>query len=151
MSGKLCCILRGLPGTGKSTLAKLLALIAQDGKAAILSADNFFLENGKYNFDKTRLKEAHEETFKSFKKAVENEIPLIIVDNTNVKNFHYWHYLDWAQRNGYLVSVITMPHNDVSNKELAKRNLHGVDQNTIRRMRHSFDWRITEPQEQING
>jgi broad-specificity NMP kinase len=139
---KFCIILRGLPGTGKTIMAQLLSTIAAPGKSVTLGADSFFTSEGKFSFDKTRLKEAHESTFADFKAEIEKQTPLIIVDNTNIKNFHYWHYLDWAQRNGYIVGILTMPHNDVSNRELAERNVHGVDQNTIRRMRHSFEWEI---------
>jgi hypothetical protein len=52
--------------------------------------------------------------------------------------------LDYAQRHDYLVALVTIPHNDVSNKELAERNIHGVDQDTIRRMRQTFEWGLTK-------
>jgi broad-specificity NMP kinase len=138
---KFCFILRGLPGVGKDIVAGFL-----DSATApvILSTDNYFIQEGKYNFDKTKLAEAHKATFELFKKAVNDGTPFIVVNNTNIKQFHYYHYLDYAQRHDYLVSLVTIPHNDVSNKELAERNIHGVDQDTIRRMRQAFEWDLTK-------
>jgi len=46
-------LLRGLPGAGKSTLAKSLG-----GKH--IEADMYFEYEGKYKFDASRLKEAHD-------------------------------------------------------------------------------------------
>ncbi len=135
---KFVFILRGLPGTGKDIISQLLATIPKE--PVILSTDDFFLKAGKYQFDKTLLKEAHEDTWNKFKVSVNNDCPFIVVNNTNIKKFHYSHYLDYAQRHGYLVSLVIIPHNDVTNKELAQRNIHGVDQDTIRRMRNAFEW-----------
>ncbi|CBY39055.1 unnamed protein product, partial [Oikopleura dioica] len=56
-------VMRGLPGSGKSTLAKSMVKSYNDAgkKGVICSADDFFIDNrGKYNFDMTRLSEAHE-------------------------------------------------------------------------------------------
>ena len=132
---KFCFILRGLPGTGKNILAELLAHMAEPGVSKILSTDDYFMKEGKFQFDKTQLKEAHKVTWEAFKKEVESDI-----NNTNFKKYHYSHYVDYAQRHGYFVSIIIIPFNDVTNRELAVRNVHGVDQDTIRRMRHSFEW-----------
>jgi predicted kinase len=139
MAFKFCFILRGLPGIGKDQVANF---IGQLSPSTILSTDNFFTKSGKYTFDKTLLKEAHEKLFEEFKTLVSAAAPVIIINNTNIKKFHYFHYLDYAQRHSYLTSIITIPHNDVSNRELAERNVHGVDQDTIRRMRQSFDWSL---------
>lgn len=139
---KFCIILRGLPGTGKDILANLLSNIAAPGMAKVLSTDDFFTSNDKFNFDKTKLKDAHKATWESFKREVEVNQPLIIINNTNFKRFHYAHYVDYAQRHDYFVAIMTIPFNDVTNRELALRNVHGVDQDTIRRMRHSFEWEL---------
>ena len=55
-------IMRGLPGSGKSTLSGQIAKAYHDqGKKAIIaSADEFFIDrSGQYNFDGSRLEEAH--------------------------------------------------------------------------------------------
>ncbi len=135
-------ILRGLPGTGKTILAEVLKRVHKD--SVILSSDDFFYDpvTKTHSFDKERIKEAHEWNFERFKKEIEKGTPNIIVDNSNVKKYHYHHYLDYGQRHNYLVSVVTIPHNDVSDKELTERNIHSVSRETIRRMRKEFEWEI---------
>jgi len=46
-------LLRGLPGSGKSTLAKLLG-------GEHIEADMYFMKDGEYHFDGSKLKIAHE-------------------------------------------------------------------------------------------
>jgi len=46
-------LLRGVPGSGKSTLAKSLGGIHME-------ADQYFMENGEYKFDASKIKNAHE-------------------------------------------------------------------------------------------
>jgi len=48
-------IIRGVPGSGKSTFAKSIAKPWQ-----IFEADQFFMKHGKYDFDFTKLRLAHE-------------------------------------------------------------------------------------------
>jgi len=49
---KTLFLLRGLPGAGKSTLAKSIG-------AVYFEADMFFMEGNEYKFDATKLKDAH--------------------------------------------------------------------------------------------
>lgn len=122
-----CIILRGLPGSGKSTVSKQLDSYA-------VSADRFFLDvNGKYVFDKSKLHEAHEWCFNEFKALVARQAP-IVVDNTNTTRKEYERYSEHAKQNGYTVSVVTVE-TDLTDEELSKRNIHGVPVETIRRMR----------------
>lgn len=52
-------LIRGIPGSGKTSLAYVLQ---QDRRTTSLhfEADQFFMKNGEYLFDRTRLREAHE-------------------------------------------------------------------------------------------
>ena len=136
-------IMRGLPSVGKTTLSDVLKLIHP--QSVVLSSDDFFFDpkTGTHSFDKEKIKEAHEWNFERFKKEVEKEIPNIIIDNSNIKKYHFHHYLDYGQRHNYLVSVVTIPHNDVDDKRLADRSVHSVTRETIRRMRKEFEWEIS--------
>jgi len=146
---KLVIILRGLPGTGKTYIANEYLSHIGDvfdprPEVPILSSDDFFIKEGVFHFDKDKLGEAHKWNFERFKEEIGKETPFIIVDNTNIKNFHYYHYLDYAQRNNYLVLITIVPDNNKSNRELSTLNIHGVTQETIRRMRSSFEWKTEE-------
>ena len=65
-------LLRGLPGSGKSTLAKSLG-----GKH--FEADMYFVRDGEYQFDVTKLKEAHEWCRSSVGGLMINEEPELVV------------------------------------------------------------------------
>ena len=55
-------LIRGLPGSGKSTLASRLTSFSGTEYSLAFEADDYFLnENGEYNFDPSKLREAHED------------------------------------------------------------------------------------------
>ena len=51
-------LIRGLPGSGKTTLAHKLADL-QTGSICV-AADDFFMEDDEYKFDSAKLQEVHE-------------------------------------------------------------------------------------------
>ncbi len=125
-----CIILRGLPGSGKSTMAKMLSC---DGIIPIVSADNFFYHKGQYLFDRDRLGDAHLQCLNDFNHCL-NFGYQVIVDNTNTTKKEYQKYIDYAKAKGYSTTILTVE-TDLTDEELAKRNVHGVPVETIRRMR----------------
>ena len=49
-------LLRGVPGSGKTTVGEVILRCVRGDNPDVLSADNFFLnEKGTYNFDATKL------------------------------------------------------------------------------------------------
>ncbi len=131
-----CFILRGLPGSGKSTIAKILASIAD---VIVCSADNLFVNRatGVYQFDKTKLPQAHAECYKKFYGCI-LEGYNVVIDNTNTSEWEYKKYKDFAEKMGYQVHVINVQTN-LSDKELADRNVHKVPLETITLMRERYD------------
>ena len=57
MKDKILYIVRGIPGSGKSTFAKRLVI----HDFLVCEADKYFVdkETGEYNFDFTKIKDAH--------------------------------------------------------------------------------------------
>ena len=56
--GHVMFLMRGVPGSGKSTIVKhLMKMFHTD---SICSADQYFSRNGRYRFDQKQLKQAHE-------------------------------------------------------------------------------------------
>ena len=84
---KLMVLLRGLPGSGKSTMAKALTAAGQDSiNVATVSADSFFVDpSGRYVYVPSLLEKAHQWAQNKAKLAIKNEANLIVVDNTNLQ------------------------------------------------------------------
>ncbi len=124
---KFAYIMRGVPGSGKSTVAKQLA-----GDVGVIhSTDELFYGDGDYKFEGEKLKEYHQKNFNAFKKSLEEGIPIVICDNTNIKKWEYERYQKTAEELGYIVAIVTLPHPDPKLAE--ERTKHDVSEETIRR------------------
>lgn len=137
---KILFIVRGLPGAGKSTLAKQLA----GEKGVSYSTDDFFMNAGKYQFDPNLLPSAHNWNFSRSVKAIDEGISPIVIDNTNVQAWEAKRYVKYAIDHGYKVEV-REPDTPwkFDAKELAKRNKHGVTQAVIEKRLKKWDQDIT--------
>jgi len=146
---KLLIIMRGIPGSGKSTKARELA--TNGGK--VLSTDDYpglysHTDSGEMSFHGMELGEgglpmiakAHMWNQDRADKAMASGISPVIIDNTNVKMFEAKPYYLMAQKHGYAVAV-EQPDTpwkfDV--KELHQKNKHGVPYEVIQRMVDSWD------------
>lgn len=129
-------ILRGLSGSGKSALAESLVRNAS-APHHIVSADHFFVVDGVYQFDPTKLQMAHNTCFEVFARAVLHDtVDTIIVDNTNSTLREYAHYAIVARLCGYEVVVLEIPCRDMTDFErFHARSRHGVPLETMDRMR----------------
>jgi len=128
---KTLIILRGLPGSGKTYLAKQLT--AQNG--IVLSTDDYFMENGVYKFNPKKLKEAHLWNQQRAKEAMENGESLIVIDNCNIRKWEAKPYSKAGQLYGYTITFQSVEspwkfHLD----ELMRRTSHGVPRNIVERM-----------------
>jgi len=109
MSNKLV-IMRGLPSAGKSTRAKELVAL-NGGVGVVYSTDEFWYKVVKpdkpeeYNFELRRLGEAHKWNLLRAQKAIEEGLPLIIIDNTNTTPAEPKLYVDYAIPQGYEVAI----------------------------------------------
>ena len=127
MSDKKVIILRGPSGSGKSTYIK-----NHLPDAFVCSADNYFNDaEGNYNFDAKKLGQAHGTCRLSFKQAVLDNTPVIVVDNTNTKLKEMEPYIDVAINHGYKVEVVRLT---VPLDKLYGRNTHGVPDEAVKRM-----------------
>lgn len=135
-NGKKLILMRGLPGSGKSTKAKELA---GDG-GQIFSTDDFFCMNtdGEYRFDGNKLGQAHSWNQRRSLEAMKIGIPIVVIDNTNTtlrELRSYTEHISLAAQLGYTVSIEepeTSWQFDV--EQLVKKNSHGVPEAAIQRM-----------------
>jgi predicted kinase len=124
---KVLYVVRGIPGSGKSTFAKTLG-----GKH--YEADMYFIDgSGNYNFDQTKIKDAHQWCQGMVKGDMILEYPKIVVSNTFTQEWEMVPYLDMAKENGYLVFTIV-----VENRH-GGVNQHGVPEDKIQMMKDRFE------------
>ncbi len=120
-------LLRGLPGSGKSSLANVLC---EDGKYPIFSIDDFFTNTEtsvyKFEFDKNHLayKQCEEETKNQLSKNCEK----VFVANTFTIGWEIEPYFKMARKYKYKLFVVTVE-NYHSNK-----NIHHIQQEQIEKM-----------------
>lgn len=141
-------ILRGLPGSGKTTVAHGLTDFARarGWSYEIVSADDFFVTTvgesprPEYRFDPRKLGEAHADCMFRFLAAIGDHRELVIVDNTNVQKWEFLNYAVAATRLNYEVyveSCLDKRADDLTVADLkrfAERNMHGVSFETIAAM-----------------
>lgn len=126
---KKLIILRGLPGSGKSTWVKRYA---QD--AVVCSADHYFIKSGEYSFSPKELTQAHQACQTHCKEAMAQG-KFVVVDNTNISRWEFEPYVKLAKEYNYSVIYITVGgRSDRECRVYAARNSHGVPLEAIRRM-----------------
>lgn len=178
---KRCIIMRGIVGSGKSTMAEWLAEMfvhAELGKfgseyhqwredhvqyygrlekyidylneqpivkealpqklVAIHSTDQYFVDNeGNYNWTQSRVVANHSKNYEAFRNSIDAGIGLVLVDNTNTTSKEFTKYQNYAEKNGYWVSFMVMPHPPID--DAVQRNQHNVPGDVIRKMRDRFE------------
>nr|XP_025949462.1 NEDD4-binding protein 2 isoform X1 [Dromaius novaehollandiae]XP_025949463.1 NEDD4-binding protein 2 isoform X1 [Dromaius novaehollandiae]XP_025949464.1 NEDD4-binding protein 2 isoform X1 [Dromaius novaehollandiae]XP_025949465.1 NEDD4-binding protein 2 isoform X1 [Dromaius novaehollandiae]XP_025949466.1 NEDD4-binding protein 2 isoform X1 [Dromaius novaehollandiae]XP_025949467.1 NEDD4-binding protein 2 isoform X1 [Dromaius novaehollandiae]XP_025949468.1 NEDD4-binding protein 2 isoform X1 [Dr len=136
--GQVLVLLRGVPGSGKTFLAR--ALLEDNPGGIILSTDDYFCKNGQYHYDANCLGEAHHWNRKRAKEAFEKRLSPIIIDNTNIQAWEMKPYVTLAQQFKYKV-MFREPDTwwKFKPKELERRNIHGVSKEKIKRMLERYE------------
>ncbi len=119
---KRVILLRGAPGSGKSTYVK-----KNFPDAFVCSADHYFERSGVYEFDPTKLGFAHGYCKHNFLQALIEGEPVVIVDNTNLRRREFAYYAKTAKEYGYKV------YQKILRGEYA--NTHGVPPHKVEQMR----------------
>ncbi|NXR69326.1 N4BP2 protein, partial [Rhadina sibilatrix] len=140
--GQVLVLLRGVPGSGKSYLAR--TLLEDNPGGIILSTDDYFYKHGQYHYDPDCLGEAHDWNRKRAKEAFEMRISPIIIDNTNIQAWEMKPYVTLAQQFNYKV-MFREPDTwwKFKPKELERRNIHGVSKEKIKRMLERYERCLT--------
>ena len=131
---KKLIIMRGLPGSGKSTKARELA-----GKTGIIhSTDNYLIDpiTGNYKFDPSKIAQHHAENLKAAIESMKSGISPVVIDNTNIQRWHYQKYIDAAIDNDYDVEIVAIDptsYSEADINELAERQkrTHNVPKEVI--------------------
>ena len=124
---KIMIIIRGLQGSGKSTVAKLF------GTKAICCADDYFMHYGKYKWYGAGLPHAHAWCIRKCRRFMKKQAPRVVIDNTSVRARDLKPYNDLARQFGYVVHTIV-----VENRH-GGVNSHGVGDDVIEKLKAKFD------------
>lgn len=132
-------LLRGVPGSGKSTAARLLG--ANGAGYAHYEADMFFMKDGKYKFEATQLKMAHNWCQNSVDHAMllnhtTGDNSRIIVSNTFTQEWEMDVYYKLAEKWGYRVTSLI-----VENRH-GGENIHSVPADKVQAMRDRFEIKL---------
>jgi len=121
-------IVRGLPGSGKTTFVKEVLKPDYHHEADFY----FYNSEGDYKFDASKLNEAHKLCYEAIEIAMEEEFRNISVSNTFTTEKELKPYLELASYYGYKVfSIIIENRND-------NISVHNVPEETIQKMKNRF-------------
>jgi predicted kinase len=131
-------LLRGVPGSGKTTLGEIiLDTPGSNNTNNVLSADDFFMdENGNYNFDPTKLREAHNECQLKCAERMKLQLYKIVVANTFTQDWEMKPYFEMGERYKYRVHTVI-----VENRH-GNTNIHNVPSEKIEQMKNRFEVKL---------
>jgi predicted kinase len=126
-------VIRGLPGSGKTTLAHTLS-------PHVFAADDYFMVNGEYQYDRSKISLAHTKCYEDTTLALKEKRPLVIVTNVFQKKHTIARYAKLASECGYKFFVVDLFDQNYNDMELAARNVHRVPIEEIARMRRDWEF-----------
>lgn len=140
-------VFRGLPGSGKSTMArKLQEFLNNEGRTtALYEADMYFTtESGEYRFDRAKLGLAHQWCREQVLKALDT-CDAVIVANTNLDAWEMQVWKDLADSCNAQLEVYHM--------RTRYKSVHGVPEEVVAKMAaREVDWPgeiVVVPSEEI--
>ena len=132
---KVFFIIRGASGSGKSTFANYIKRVCEEEKKTVKSfeADDYFMKDGEYKFNPSKLPTAHKQCFDNVKKALEDEeTNVVIVSNTFIKEWEIKPYIDLAKKKKNVEFKIFR-------MDKQYENAHGVPMSKVEKQRLSMD------------
>jgi predicted kinase len=127
---KKLILVRGLPGSGKSSLAEAL------GIRAICCADDYMMRDGVYSWDYRILDNAHRWCERKCRRFMKKRVEVIAVTNTLAPERELQPYIDLARQFGYkLFSIV------VENRH-GNINIHSVPDESLEKMKNRFNIKL---------
>jgi predicted kinase len=132
-------LVRGISGAGKSTLTNQLNVV-------VFEADQYFMVEGEYKFDPTKLGEAHQWCQSQTRQAL-LQGQSAVVSNTFTQRWEMEPYIQMAKELGARVTVVDLFDGGCDDETLSRRNEHGVPIEAIAAMRSRYehDWKNGNP------
>ena len=144
---KILYLIRGVPGTGKSHLAKKLRGITGTN----IDGDSFFMKDGVFQFDPAKEDEAKQWMTGRADKSMGLEANPVIVNDTLGKTEEMKPYAELAAKHGYEVRILEpawdhrlkTPEGKWNHEFLKGRSLHGVDDKMLQKMIDDYEYNIS--------
>jgi predicted kinase len=128
---KTLYLIRGIPGSGKTTFAKQLA--KSHPHALHYEADDWFTnEDGTYEYRPAEIKDAHACCVSNCSKGMANGNEVIIISNTFTRHWEMDAYFLLANEHGYEVVCVIMNN--------CFQNVHDVPSNIVQQMKERFEY-----------
>lgn len=126
---KQLILFRGLPGSGKSSLAESLC---ED----VWSTDLYFERHGEYVFDSQKIHQAHQWCQAHVEKSMIDKSPIIGVANIFTQEWEMRAYFTLASKYEYQISTVIVENRHES------ENIHGVPFDKIKQMKDRFEIKL---------
>jgi len=111
-------LLRGLPGAGKTTFAKL---ISENNTYPFFSVDDYFTdENGNYKFDFSENYKAYAACISNTEEAIKSGYTKVIIHNTFTLDWELEPYFKLCKKYNCSLFVLTVEnfHNGINNHDI---------------------------------
>ncbi len=120
-------MVRGLPGSGKSTLCRLLS---EEGKYPVFSFDDYFTDatTGEYDFRHEDNHIAYKHCAERVEEAMQKSVVRIFLDNCFTLEWEMEPYFKLAKQFGYRMMAVT-----VENRHGGINN-HGISNEQVQKM-----------------
>ena len=128
---KYLYIVRGIPGSGKSTFAELIG-----SELTICTADDYHMVDGVYQWKPENIKKAHAWCQDKAKTLMRTGLTPVVVANTSTTVKEMQPYYDLAEKYGYQVFSIV-----VENRH-GGINTHEVPEEVLEKMKKRFDIKL---------
>ena len=126
-------LIRGLPGSGKSTFATLLS----EGRFPVFSVDDYFTgSNGAYQFGFSRNHLAYRQCEEQTREAMLKKCSRIFVANTFTMDWEMEPYIRMAGEHGYKLFVLTMENYHGCD------NIHKIPKDQLEKMASGYKLRL---------
>jgi len=130
--GKEFVVVRGVPGCGKTTFAEMIA----GSNGQVFETDEYFETDDGYDFDPSKLGEAHEWCRSQVEGAMKNGVQTVVLANTSSCVWEFIKYYRMAAEYGYRAHSVVKENRHGSESE------HGVPESTCNSMRNRFEIRL---------
>lgn len=139
-------IVRGVPGVGKDNYVYYNEF-GEDANFTVCSSDDYFYENGKYHFNRSKINRSEAYCLQQFHQSLKLGIPRVYLTNVNGQRWMYANYIRLAESYKYDVRVVTIQCEDEDQlRYFNSRSRHNVPMSFSKKVFEDWEY---DPNETI--